>query len=321
MHKIQPLRHGGIIANYRCNAACRHCLYSCSPERDGAYIAKDAARDICALLRESGCRLMHIGGGEPFLDFNGLLTLINTVRNAGIALEYIETNAFWATEAAETAERLGALKQAGADAFCISVDPFHIEYVPLARPLFLAEMCRQEGFGYFLWQERFVPLLSKLDAERTYTRAELEAALSPDYIEQTARRYGLRMGGRAQGIEREYGTLKPTETLSSGKPCSGLLSGSHFHVDVYGRYIPPGCTGIAIPLEEAVRGIPAGKYPVLEALTEGGTAKLLSFAQSKGFVAGEAYTSACALCISIRSWLSVNADCLELDPEHYNHSL
>jgi hypothetical protein len=91
---------------------------------------------------------------------------------------------------------------------------------------------------------------------------------------------------------------------------------------MYGRYIPPGCTGIAILLEEAVHGIPDGKYPVLEVLLSGGAAELLRYAQGKGFMPDpEGYPSRCAFCIHIRHWLSENATSPELDAEHYRESL
>ncbi len=98
MKTVNRLRHGGIMANYQCTAACRHCLYACSPERTGGYITEDMAKEVCGLLREGGCRSVHIGGGEPFLDFDGLLALVEAATGAGISVEYIETNAYWATD-------------------------------------------------------------------------------------------------------------------------------------------------------------------------------------------------------------------------------
>ena len=115
------------MANYKCTAACRHCLYACSPERSGGYISKAAAEEISGLLREGGCRSVHIGGGEPFLDFDGLITLVQIVTNAGIAVEYVETNAFWATDEHLIEQHLQALLRAGAHTLCISLDPFHAE--------------------------------------------------------------------------------------------------------------------------------------------------------------------------------------------------
>jgi len=152
---------------------------------------------------------------------------------------------------------------------------------------------------------------------------DLERHLSSDYVLETAQSYGLSMGGRAITIEAECGTSKPLTSLLAAqkRPCRNLLSAGHFHVDLYGRYIPPGCTGIAILLEEAVNGVPQGKYPALDALVAGGVAALLETAQGLGFNAEAAYTSSCALCFHIRHWLSKQSGFPELDAEHYAAAL
>ena len=310
------------MANYRCTAACRHCLYACSPERTDGYITEAVAENVCELLRSAGCRSVHIGGGEPFLAFDGLLMLISIILNAGISVDYVETNAFWAADKRQVESYLRELAQAGADTLCISLDPFHAEYVPVGLPLSLAELCQSAGFGYFLWQEKYLPLLSRLDKKRVHSRAEIEKHLSPNYILETANNYGLHLGGRAVSIETEYSVRKPVETIADTRPCRGLLSGNHFHVDMYGRYIPPGCTGFAIPLDEAVNDIPEGKYPVMEALLNGGPAELLRYAEALGFAADtQGYPSNCALCFRIRRWLCTVAPTPELDPEHYMQAM
>jgi len=321
MTKLQRLHHGGIMANYQCNAACRHCLYACSPDRDSDYISKEAAEEICGLLVKGGCRSVHIGGGEPFLDFDGLINLLETARKTGIRVEYIETNGFWAENEGKAEKYLHALTRAGADTLCISLDPFHAEYVPFVLPLRLAEICNRNHFGYFLWQERFLQSMARVTPTKAHSRAALEEQISSSYIIDIARRYGVNMGGRAVNIEKEYVKPTPTHDLLDGSPCRKLLSTDHFHVDLYGNFIPPGCTGIAIPLKEAVEGIPEGKYPAFEALLSGGVAGLLKFAKEKGFVPEDEYTSSCALCFNIRRWLSENADCPELDRSHYEASL
>ena len=316
------LMHGGVMANYRCTAACRHCLYACSPERTDGYITEETAESVADLLRTAGCRSVHIGGGEPFLDFNGLVALIRILSNARIRVEYIETNAYWASDTVRCKKYLQELIRAGADTFCISVDPFHAEYVPLELPLSLAETCRNVGFGYFLWQDRYLPVMKRLDRSRIHTRAEMEKLISPGYVLETAKSYGIGFGGRAICIEEEYSINKPLQNIVNNRPCHRLVSGGHFHVDMYGRYVPPGCTGFAIPLEEAVHGIPDGKYPVYEALLSGGTEYLLEFAASKGFIADDSgYPSTCNLCFHIRHWLCENAPSPELDPEHYIEAL
>jgi hypothetical protein len=276
-------------------------------------------REICRLLREGGIGSVHIGGGEPFLDFEGLVMAIEELRDAGIALDYIETNAFWAADAGG-AVKLKRLKSLGVEALCISVDPFHAEYVPYALPLRLANLCDKNGVAYFLWKQQVLPALSRLDAAKTHSRSELEAVLGDAYISNTARLYGLRIGGRAINIEREYAGTGGLADFIDSKPCGDLLSTGHFHVDTDCRFIPPGCTGIRIPLAEAVEGIPEGKYPVFEALYYGGTGALLEFARGQGFVPEKNYPSRCGFCFRARAFLA-DKGFAELDADHYEESL
>ena len=315
------LRHGGIMANYYCTAACRHCLYACSPKRTGGYISREVAQDVCELLIRGGCGSVHIGGGEPFCDFGGLLELVRVIVDSGISLEYIETNAYWAADEAKTEQRLRELMRAGVDTLCISVDPFHAEYVPVERPLLLAKTCDRMGMGYFLWQQKFLSALSRLDTSKSHSRDQLEREISPSYIADTANSYGMRFGGRTLNIEMEYSPHRPFGEVLSSSPCRGLMMGDHFHVDMYANYIPPGCTGIKIPLSDAVNGFPRRKYPVIDALLHSGAAGLYDYVKPLGFTSDLAgYTSNCAMCFFMRHWLSVNVPHNELDAEHYEAS-
>jgi hypothetical protein len=321
MLKIDSLYHGGIMVNYRCTAACRHCLYACSPTRRGEYLDAEKARELCGLLIKGHIGSVHIGGGEPFLDFEGLLAVIRELRRAGIFLDYIETNAFWASGDLAR-DKIKTLKNEGLEALCISVDPFHAEYVPWGLPLLLARLCDEQGLGYFLWKQEFVPGLSGVNKLKTHDRAEMEKSLGKNYIYDTAAAYGVRLGGRALNIEEEYTPRKPAAELLSSRPCRSLLSSGHFHVDPDACFIPPGCTGLRLSLAEILNGIPAGKHPVFEALFENGTTGLLEFARRRGFVPDKrGYPSACNLCFHLRRFLAQSGGYDELDLEHYEESL
>jgi uncharacterized Fe-S cluster-containing radical SAM superfamily protein len=310
------------MVNYQCNAACRHCLYSCSPTRGSGYINKETAKEICRLLVKGGCHSVHIGGGEPFLNFEGLLMMVNELTVSDISLEYIETNAFW-TNNEKAEEMIKRLLEAGVDALCISVDPFHTEYVPYSLPLRLAGICEKTGMGHFLWKQEFLPALSRLDASKSHSRKEIEKVLSDKYIPNTAKLYGINFGGRAINIEDEFTPHKDAETVLKDKsPCKNLLSTGHFHIDLDANFIPPGCTGIKIPLTEVVNGIPGGKYPAFEALYSGGINSLSELALQTGFKPRtEGYTSKCNFCFHTRHYLAESGSYPELDLKHYQEAL
>jgi len=315
------LTSGGIIANYRCNASCGHCLYGCSPTAEPGYIDAQKAEHLCALLRQNGCRGLHIGGGEPFLKPDALCDLVRVIIDSGIVLEYIETNAGWISrDDTRNREILRNLRNAGADCIMFSVDPFHIGFVPLWKPVALRKLLDEEGFSYFIWKEQYLHVFAGLDRERTYAPDELASALGYDACGQCAREYGMGFNGRALNLLREYGTHKPLESYLTGKPCDALTDAGHFHADYLGQYVPPRCTGIGIPLED-VDNLAAPnehKYPILHRLRTGGLRALYEFAQAHGFTPNAAgYVSACELCFELRRALTAADNFAELTPRAF----
>jgi hypothetical protein len=289
-------------------------------------MSRERAEETAGLLRRGGCPSVHIGGGEPFLDFEKLLAVIGELNKARIGIDYIETNAFWASEAGAP-EKLKILAEEGIDALCISLDPYHAEYVPYGNPIRLAKICEHIGMGYFLWKREFLSALSALDASKTHSRADMEKAINGGYIGGTARAYGIGYGGRAVNIEDEFGPPRPAGQYEGDKsPCGNLLSTGHFHVDLEGFFIPPGCTGIRIPLAEAAFGIPGGKYPVFEALYSNGVAGLCKLAKERGFEPRKSgYASKCGLCFYARKFLAEKDGGKGIFPElngkHYEESM
>jgi hypothetical protein len=255
-------------------------------------MTREMMQEVCAILKKHGCRSLHIGGGEPFMDFDGLCSLVHTARTHGIVVEYVETNAYWADDEEKAVRYLRALSRAGANALCISHDAYHAEFIDPTLPVRLADICRRTGFGYFLWETQI---------------------------------NRLRFNGRAITLEEGYIQKKPPEDIqceaSKRGACKSLTSRNHFHVDLHGKYIPPGCTGIVLPLEEVFLGISSGKYPAFEALHNGGLPALLALALGRGFALDpEGYPSVCNCCFHVRKWLSGLEGFAELDKEHYIHA-
>lgn len=295
----------GIIMNYVCTAACRHCMFGSAPGCGKEFISAEMAEETAEILEKARTRAVHIGGGEPFMNFPALCTLIEALNRHGIGVDYIETNAFWAKDEEIIKERLLKLRYLGVDTIMVSVDPFHIEFVPLERPILLCRMLEKCGFDYFIWKDRYIRPLMKLDMTKTHTKEELMQVLGKNYITDTAAEYGVGMNGRALAIAKDIFPAKPAEKWITKDPCSSLLDTCHCHFDLYGNAVPSGCPGISAETEDYLtENIPAEKYPVLSRLYNGGTAALYEYAKAKGFVpAAEGYPSKCAFCYAMRSYL------------------
>jgi len=280
-------------------------MFASSPECGGTFITSERSREIASLLEKSGCTSVHIGGGEPFMNFNALCELIEALNNHGIAVDYIETNASWCINENIVRKRLRTLRSLGVTTVMASVDPFHIEFVPLERPLLLCNILADEGMDYFIWQEKFLRRLIKLDLTRTYTKDELCAILGENYIHDTASEYGLGMNGRSLAIANTMYEKYPTEKWLTSSPCKSLHRPYHCHIDLDGNAIPSGCPGLAAEAEDYLTGnFPTEKYPVFSRLADGGIKSLYEYAVSLGFVpASEGYSTRCSLCYAIRSYL------------------
>jgi len=310
--------YSGIITNYVCTAACRHCVVASSPDDPKEFITEEMADRLGALLAEAGTHSVHIGGGEPFMNFTALCSTISALARHGVYIDYIETNAFWCKDEKLIRERLAKLKSLGVDTIMISVDPFHIEYVPLERALLLREMLVECGFDYFIWKEQYLRRLLKLgDLTKAYSHEELKAALGEEYIAETAAEYGLGMNGRALNIAKEIYPPRKVEEWLDSRPCRALNDVCHCHLDLYGNVVPSGCPGIAAEARDFLTGnLDESKYPVIGRLAKGGLKSLYDYALEKGFTpAPEGYPTKCSLCYEIRKYLLEKSPSPDISPE------
>jgi len=297
-------------------------MFACSPNRSDEYMNAGTAEQICSLLRSKGFESLHIGGGEPFMNFEKLLEVIEAVQKSGLLIEYVETNGFWMSDEDRAKQYLSALRALKVERLLISLDAFHAEYIPVDMPLRLAETCKQYGIEPIVWQRQFESMFNGFEQGKTHARNELEELISPGYVLETARAYGLQFNGRAINIENEYLPCKPlAEIVAHSEPCNNLKRTDMMHVDLYGNYLVSWCAVIAIPLAGAVNGIPKGKYPILETLLSDGVVGLLEYAKNKGFEPAKEYTSSCALCFHIRHWLAESGNYPELYVEYFREAL
>jgi hypothetical protein len=102
--------------------------------------------------------------------------------------------------------------------------------------------------------------------------------------------------------------------------CSELLDVSHFHIDLFGNYIPGLCSGLAIRYEDLGERLSKEEYPFLTTLYHNGIEGFLHLARSDyGFKPSREYLSKCDLCFDIRYYLTmeVGVDSKELQPRGY----
>ena len=181
----------GIMVNNRCNARCAHCLYASSPDWPDDYMSEETCQRVAETLDDFSIPSVHIGGGEPFLHFDGLCTVLKTLADADIDIDYIETNALWCGDEKTAREKILRVKALGGNTLMASCDPFHASYIPLERVITFVRLCRECAMDYFVWHEAYLArfLQMGIPRERPLSVQELSELLGEDYRERTAAEY------------------------------------------------------------------------------------------------------------------------------------
>lgn len=319
---IKRLQSGGIITNYYCTSACGHCLYFCSPRWKKEYIDRKILVEAVKKIKSCGCRSVHIGGGEPFLNLAGLKMVVETVRSLQVNIQYVETNSSWFQGLKSAIETLSSLRERGLSTLLISMSPFHNEHIPFYKVKGVIEACREADISVFPWISEFYPEIAAFDDRTTHPVSAYEEKYGDNYLSRIPSRYWIHFGGRAlETFARVYGTRNYQDTLSANKEgCRELLDVSHFHFDLYGNYIPGLCSGLAIRCDHVGTALSQIDYPFLNTLFREGIGGFGNLAASKyGFQPSREYMSKCDLCFDIRKYLvlQVGVSSRELQPKGF----
>lgn len=324
-NSITRLYSGGLITNYYCTSRCRHCLYACCPEREKKYMTDEVLVKNIEKVKNLGCTSLHIGGGEPFLNIPGLENVIRLLIRKGIHIEYVETNSSWYKDRESACGILTKLRNAGLSTLLISISPFHNEHIPLSKVNGVMDACRKTGMNIFPWIEEFYPEINAFNPDKKHTLLEYTEKYGKNYIKNIPLRYWVTFRGRALKTYTPYMNPRTLDSLLAGEKggCRELFDTRHFHVDLYGNYLPGLCTGLSIECEDLGRILDSEKYPVLSILMSQGVNGLFTFAEKEyQFVPGTAYVSKCDFCTNIRSFLvkQVKLDVPDLQPfEFYEY--
>jgi hypothetical protein len=119
-------------------------------------------------------------------------------------------------------------------------------------------------------------------------------------------RYWISPGGRALELFRPTAQRIDIQTLiDTAQKCDELGNTSHFHLDLFGNYIPGLCAGLSICRDDLGTPLSAGDYPIICRLYSGGIGSLFRYAREhERFQPGQTdYWSKCELCYEIRHFL------------------
>ncbi len=320
----------GIILSYKCNSACKHCLYACGPRWEGWMTVDDLERALDAAEMWRDFVQIHLTGGEPFLNFDLLVEATRRVAERGFP-QFVETNAYWCKDKATGLERFRILHDAGMNAVLISCSPFQSERIPLRRVLYAIESAL-EVFGprgVMVYQTQCINWVAEFSVDEPVPLEAYIERYGPDGAGRLFwLKYNLIPGGRS-GFTLGHLTARHPPEAFEGENCEHeLLHPHHSHFDLYGNHISWFCGGLSVgrwdELEQTVKEFSEGKFPPpVDVLVREGPFGLYKIARDKyGFTPSpDGYVGKCHLCVDVRRHLAKTGHFPALRPEGFYENL
>ena len=331
---LQDPVSAGVILSYKCSSTCDHCMYACAPSWRADWFSEEGLELV---LRKLAPKIqaspygpdsvsinhgLHFTGGEPFLNFELLVSAVKLARGFGIPSIFVETNCFWCVEDSDAAKKLMRLKDAGLNGILISVNPFILEQVPFERTERAVRVSRDIfGENAMIYQELYYRQFRGLGIRGTLTLDQ--------YLERggSALRYAelLPMGRACYRLEHLF-AKHPAEDFFGESCASELTRNWHVHVDNYFNYVTGYCGGISMcdarDLDALHQGVDLDERPIVRALVKDIEDLYALAVREFDYRERErGYISKCHLCIDIRRHIAQRTDRFkELQPrELYYH--
>jgi hypothetical protein len=134
-----------LIPSDHCNISCRHCAPECGPAVRQPWDVPLLERCITEAARIPNLRkTIHFAGGEPFLYFPQMLELAQHGHRHRFSSSIV-TNGFWGVNKIRAASMIAKLVEHGLRRVELSVDHFHLEFLPVRTIRQSLEVLRQAG--------------------------------------------------------------------------------------------------------------------------------------------------------------------------------
>ena len=128
----------GVSLTMACPLKCAHCITESHPRAEGEMTTEEALKYV----RDGAGAIDHVSftGGEPFLRFDRLRTVVAEASNLGYIVS-VMTSAYWAADDSTTIGKLSELKSRGVQFVGVSLDRYHLEFVSERNCVRVAEAC------------------------------------------------------------------------------------------------------------------------------------------------------------------------------------
>jgi MoaA/NifB/PqqE/SkfB family radical SAM enzyme len=309
---VPPLYSGGVMLTYKCDNACQHCLYCCSPrsiDEASDEVMSEEMIDctMSALSKERSLDGIHFGGGESTLFFDRLLYAVHSAVRHRVRLDYLETNAGWCIDDQTATDGFKRLREAGLPGVLISASLFHLEFIPLNVTKTAIRAAHKIFGGAFVWTGEVLRLMEQLpDHDKKYPIQESCRLLGIDPTDGTLWHIHsyLRPSGRASRRLADGLKRYPIEKFNGDACDRTFRATSHFHIDPYGNLFTGHCPGIsAAHVDNLHPAIDKQSAPFFTALCEGGPTEAWKRHATEFELDVAGYISKCHFCHELRRYL------------------
>lgn len=243
-----------LLTTMRCNIRCAHCSVDSHPHRAERLDRARALALVDGLSQVPGLRYIDLTGGEPMLHADDVLAIASAARTRGKAVRLV-SNGFWARTVERAREVLVALKDAGVTSVGLSIDEWHLPFIPPEVIHNYLAACRDVGLVPLLscvvatsardgaWPAKVVSLLERYGIDRQAC-VELYAwgqgrGREPGAEERDARAGVVLINWQfltGEGRARELGVPTQPFTGAPDEPCR--MAGRLPTIDEAGRLFP-----------------------------------------------------------------------------------
>lgn len=280
-----------------CSSSCRICCYGCSP-KGSQLLDEKIVKNYIDQAAESGfIETFAFTGGEPMMHHKLLKDYVDYAYKRGLNVT-LRTNGFWAQNYDKGYELMAELYEAGLRWVLLSIDKFHLEFVPLEA------------------MKNAIKILKRLGIAIAASCMELKYDVSADHIWTSLRPeiYGVKLMaypvfavGAARAIIKDEQYIRLVKTRMAR--CPFLNDENDMIIFIDGKVIPC-CSQFSnmipflnmgnykkITLAEAVER--RNQNDFINVLLSEGFAWFIERAEKWGYSFSEYYTSACELCYDI----------------------
>jgi len=325
---VPPLYNGGVMLTYKCDNACRHCLYCCSPKSTDVpavslwshseAMSEDMIdRTMSALSQERSLSGIHFSGGECTLFFDKLLYAVRSAFKYGVRIDYLETNGGWCVDDQTAVDGFKRLRDGGLPGVLISASLFHLEFIPLNVTKTAIRAAHKVFGGAFVWTGEVLRLMERLpDHSKKYPIQESCRLLGINSTDGTLWQIHsyLNPCGRAARHLADGLRRYPIDRFIGDACSQEFRSTSHFHIDPYGNLFTR-CPGLSVAnVDDLHPTVDKTVFPFFMALYEGGPVEAWK-RHAPEFQPGDAgYIGKCHFCLELRKHLFEQGVFTELRP-------